>query len=102
VKDEWEVVVQVEALWVDRRAAAHVRSSSREGEGNDDDLGAVVTRAVEEQGRFLHRPTDSSALLLGSVLHLGASAQSHNLAQVRVVCRACRVPCVSFCLTCVR
>jgi hypothetical protein len=78
VKDEWEVVVQVEALWVDRRAAAHVRGQ------DETDLGAVVARAVEEQGRFLHRPTDSSALLLGSVLHVGASAQSHNLAQVRV------------------
>jgi hypothetical protein len=71
--------VQVEALWLDRRAAAYVRSSGSVGSA-EAVLGEVVARAVAEQGRYLHHPTDSSALLLGSVLRLGSSA--HSLAQV--------------------
>lgn len=76
IKDDWEIVLQVEALWIDRRATSSIRST-------DSTLATAVQKIVTETGKFCHAPSDSSALVMGSVLRMGSSAQTSGLAKVR-------------------
>ncbi len=66
----WEVLLQVDALWIERRAAQELWAAAG---GLENGLAESVLRLVSERGKLHHPRTGTGGLLLATVSSIGSS-----------------------------